>query len=261
MPDHSPEYYLDCVERGIQLYWRTLGKMRQMVTCCAGDIEYVMPQPRRGPERVYRLNLSPHTAEQRVEEIIAGIRAGEIPGGLLLGPGATPAGLAGILARKGFEIDASDPCMVLDLADFRRIETPPAATQICLVSQEAQVSEWARVVNLGMFGGELISAGQFTDLYRLENTRLWLAYYDRQPASAALTIRAGDVATLEFVATPVEQRRKGLGTAVTAAALDDLRNLGVQTATLRAEPDGINIYKKAGFRTVCQRVVATYPSF
>jgi ribosomal protein S18 acetylase RimI-like enzyme len=258
MHSHSPEYYLDCVEQGIQLYWRKLGKARNMVTCC-GDIEYVMPSPRGGPERVYRLRLSPDTVERRVDEIISGIRAGEIPNGLLLGPGTTPADLAGILARKGFHIDASDPCMALDLADFHWSETPPASTQICHISAEGQVSEWARVVNLGMFGFELVSAEKFNDVYHLVNTRFFLAYHDGAPASAAMTIRAGGVATLEFVATLEEHRRKGLGTAVTAAAMCDLRSLGVQTVTLRAEPDGVNIYKKVGFRVICQRVVATYP--
>ncbi len=29
-----------------------------------------------------------------------------------------------------------------------------------------------------------------------------------------------------------------------------------KTATLRAEPDGINIYRKAGFQVVCPRQVA-----
>ncbi|HEX2978852.1 MAG TPA: GNAT family N-acetyltransferase [Anaerolineaceae bacterium] len=255
---HSPKYYLDCVERGIHLYWRALGKMRGMLTH-SGDIEYVLSQTRSGPERVYRVRLSADGIERRVEEIAAGIRAGEIPNGLLLGPGTTPANLPEFLARHGFHVDASDPCMALDLADFHHGVGLPDGAQMGLVSDERQVSEWAQVVNLGLFGCELISAEQFTDVFHLEHARLFLAYHNGLPACAAMTLRDGDLATLEFVATLAEQRRKGLGTAVTCAALRDLRDLGARTVTLRAEPDGVNIYQKVGFQVVCQRVVASLP--
>lgn len=63
---------------------------------------------------------------------------------------------------------------------------------------------------------------------------------------------------LEMVATLEEYRRKGAATATIDKALLDLRQKGVKTVSLRAETDGIQVYKRPGVKECFVRIVAAY---
>lgn len=274
--------WLEAFEQGILLYWRTLGRMRGMAIH-DGDLEWVGPTPgNRGPARIYRVRLDPATADRRIEEILAAMRAGALPDGMLITPGSTPADLVERLRRKGFSIDTSGVGMNLELGGVpatgaslggassnAAASAPGLLASTSPVKDDAALASWAWVVNAGLFGGELLSLEQFGDILSLDYARFFLTRLGGVPASACLTLTGsadgvsasapaagGDLATLEMVATVPEYRRKGLATAAVSAALDDLRRHGVRTVTLRAEPDAVRLYEKLGFRECCRRVVA-----
>jgi hypothetical protein len=257
-PQPAP-YYLDCIHSGLLLYWRTLARARGM-QLYQGDIEYVMSATHCGPERIFDAQLPSAGLDRRLEEIIAGIRAGSIPDSFVITPNARPADLPEALARKGFQIDTSGLCMAMDLDGWSAGWPEPAnSIQVAPVESPDQLKQWVEITNVALAGSPIMSCEQFGDLYRLENTRFFLARYNGVPAAVSMTIHAGQAATLEFVSTLEEYRRRGLGAAVTAAALCGLRASGIRTVTLRGEPDGVGIYKRLGFQEYAKRVVASYP--
>lgn len=250
---------LENIHSGLLLYWRTLARARGM-QLHRGDIEYVMSEARDGVERIFNVQLSPADLDRRLDEIIAGMKSGALPDSIVLTPCARPADLPEILAHKGFQIDTTGLCMALDL-DAQRdpwpIPVPPI--QVLPVDSPDLLRQWVEITNLAFFGSQVLTFEQFSNLYALAATRFYLVFYDGVPVSGCMTLHAGETATLEFVSTLAEYRRKGLGAAVCAAALQDLRQCGLHTVTLRAEPDGIGIYSRLGFVEICKRVVATYP--
>jgi GNAT superfamily N-acetyltransferase len=248
---------LEHVVKGMSLYWRTLGQARHMEHH-TGDIEVVMTRPRGGIERIFNVRLSPVTAVQRVQEIAAEIKAGELPDGLLIDPCATPGNLAHLLVLKGFSIDASGLCMALDLDGWQPPRKSPVEIQVLAVDDRRRLKAWVEIVNIALIGWPILSFDQFHDLYCLESTRFFLALEAGTPAAVCITITGEQAATLEMVATLPFRRNRGLGTAVVATALEDLKDRGLHTVTLRAEPDGINLYRRLGFVEICKRVVATY---
>ena len=252
---HSSRYYLDCIDKGICLYWRSLGKARNM-EIHSGDIEYALSNPRGGPERIYRINLSPETAEQRIGEISAGIRSGALPNGILITPSSTPENLVQMLPDKGFSIDTADPCMALDLVHLRDIQPAGGSIQTIVVADDARLRQWVDILNVALCGSEIMSFEQFHDLYDLSDSTFFMALYAGIPAAVSMTLNDGATATLEFVATLKEQRHKGLGRAAVGAALQRLREMRVETVTLRAEPDGVHLYQRMGFTEICKRTVA-----
>jgi GNAT superfamily N-acetyltransferase len=252
---HPARYYLDCIDKGICLYWRSLGKARNM-EIHAGDIEYVLSTPRGGPERIYRVSLAPETAEQRIAEIGAGIRAGSLPNGMLITPASTPENLVALLVRHGFSIDTADPCMALDLCNLRKPSPTDEAIQVFTLTDDTRLRQWADILNVALCGSEIMRYEQLHDLYDLNYATFFMALYEDVPAAVSMTLREGDTATLEFVATLKEQRHKGLGRAVVGAALRHLRDAGIVTVTLRAEQDGIRLYQHMGFMEICKRTVA-----
>jgi len=69
-------------------------------------------------------------------------------------------------------------------------------------------------------------------------------------ACVALTLRLGDDASVQYVATEPAFRRRGLASRLLGAALGEPRADGLRTATLQASPDGRGVYERLGFRTV-----------
>lgn len=251
------ESELDCVTRGVELYWRALGQARGMEVC-SGDIEYVISKTRSGPERIFRVDLAPDSVESRIPEIVSGIKAGSLPDSILITPGARPVQLAEILARHGFFIDQSTPCMVMELSELQDWRHPSDLVQVITVGNAQHLRNWVDIVNTALFECEIMSFEQFFDIVSLPNTKCFLAFYDGLPAAISMTITEGDVATLEFVATCKEYRYRGLGRAVTTAALQYIKEANTRMVSLRAEADAIHLYRQLGFREVCKRVVAAY---
>lgn len=60
----------------------------------------------------------------------------------------------------------------------------------------------------------------------------------------------GDVAGVFFVDTDPDWRRRGVGAAMTAAALREAAQDGARSAVLDSSPLGLSVYRRLGFRTV-----------
>ena len=69
-------------------------------------------------------------------------------------------------------------------------------------------------------------------------------------ACVALTLRVGDDASVQYVATEERFRRRGLASRLLKAALSRERDAGAVTATLQASPDGLAVYERLNFRRV-----------
>lgn len=79
----------------------------------------------------------------------------------------------------------------------------------------------------------------------------YAAFDDRGPVAVGTHQPVGDVTEIVGVATLPAARRRGLGTAVTAALVADAQARGVTTVFLSAgSDDGARIYERVGFRRI-----------
>lgn len=251
------QYYYNCIDKAITMYWRTLSKARGL-TLHTGDIEYVLSADREGPERIFNINLTHETIDQRLDDIITRMKSGEMPNSFLITPNTVPLNLLERLIEKGFIIDTSGSCMAMDIIDIRALDNPTDKVKVIEVTNEALLRHWVHIINTALFECEIMSFDQFRDIYDQENTRFYLTLYDDVPASASMTISEELVADLDLVATLKDYRKKGLASLSINRALLDLKDAGIETVSLRAEPDGIGLYKKMGFKAYCKRISASY---
>jgi len=81
--------------------------------------------------------------------------------------------------------------------------------------------------------------------------RYYLGAFQGKPIATALLFFGAGVAALHSVVTLPEARSKGIGTAMTLAALREARRAGYRVAILTASPYGERIYRRVGFREYC----------
>jgi ribosomal protein S18 acetylase RimI-like enzyme len=78
-----------------------------------------------------------------------------------------------------------------------------------------------------------------------------VGYCDGRPAATAMMYRVGPTACIAGVAVLAEYRRRGFGTAITAAAIAAGIAAGCTSAALRSGPMSLGLYQRMGFLPAC----------
>ena len=87
------------------------------------------------------------------------------------------------------------------------------------------------------------------------DVRLFIGSLDGRPVGTAVAIRSGDVSGVYAVGTVPAARRRGVGSALTWAAVGAGGAWGCATIVLQASEMGLPIYEAMGFRTVVSYAV------
>lgn len=153
--------------------------------------------------------------------------------------------------QAGFQDVYGMPEMLLD----ERPEPPvlPAEVELQRLEDIERAPDFWRVAVLSYadigFPPEVFAS--YTDHSGLlaENAAAFVAYLEGEPASIAMTIVSDGVAGIYWVGSLAAARGRGLGRAVTAAAILAGFELGADIASLQASPMGKPIYEAMGFET------------
>jgi len=246
----------DVIFKGIELYWTTWGKMRGE-KAVLGDIGYLKAENGKGFERIFSVNIE-ENQEFLVQQMVSSIEAGLLPGSILIIPNTKPANLAEMLFSKGFTISDNGPCMMLYLDDYEAKKSEPFDFEIIKIMEKSQLKDWLNILNTALFGCELITCEQLSDLLPLNNILFYLGLVEGKPVTACMTLTENDTSVLELVATLKEYRQKGYASALINKAIIDLRDKGIKTVSLHSEPDTAGVYAKLGFKECFRQIIAVY---
>ena len=86
-------------------------------------------------------------------------------------------------------------------------------------------------------------------------TRHFIAYLDGKLVGATSMITAAGVASVANVATDINYRGKGIGSALTLWPLHIAHQNGYKVAGLSASEDGVPVYTKLGFQRLVKNAV------
>lgn len=145
------------------------------------------------------------------------------------------------------------PEMVLE----RRAEAGdlPDGVELRRLSSADEAEDYWRVATAAYasvgFPPEIFAFYEDPDGLLADNTATFLAYMDGAPVSIAMTIVSHGVAGIYWVGSIERARGKGLGRALTAAAVNAGFDLGAEFASLQASPMGESVYLGMGFETIC----------
>lgn len=200
-----------------------------------------------------RARFDSSRAAQRVAELVAFFEETGRPFSFWLTPGSTPAGLPRILEDAGLVPAESELAMearIVDLAPPR----PVAGLTITRVATPDDLAAYARILaahasppDENVLAYHRLAGPRL--LGRDAAQRLYLGRREGVPVATAEVTIGGGVAGVYNVATRIEDRRVGIGSAMTYFPLAEVGREGIGAAILQAAPDGIGVYRRLGFGT------------
>ncbi|GIH46853.1 Acetyltransferase (GNAT) family protein [Microbispora rosea] len=199
-----------------------------------------------------------------VEQITATARdrlAG-VPWWWWVGPDS-PAGTSSALTTRGAQELTTLPVMVRSLDQAVDPMDPPAGLRIEAVTDHDRLPELVRTYSASMG----VAPSLEPDIVRIESQRRdnadivrLAAVLEDRVVGTTTVIAAHDVAGIFLVHVADTHRRRGVGTALTAAALRVGRDRGTRLAALAASPAGEPLYRRFGFVEVSRYRLFAFPS-
>jgi GNAT superfamily N-acetyltransferase len=148
---------------------------------------------------------------------------------------------ARLLADRGHELDAAPRAMAMELADLGA--EPPAPTGVEPGAIDATACAALNDRAYG-YGSDGFGAGVVR-----ETAIRWQGAFSGGEAVACVgTIEIGEDCLVTGVATPPEQRGRGLASWLVWRALAEARERGLASASLQATRAGAPLYERLGFR-------------
>ena len=194
------------------------------------------------------------TADARIEAVLAPFREGRIDMSWMVGSTSTPADLVARLVDHGLVRDEELPVLGMNL-DGWEARPPADGVELEWVTDRAGFDEASRV----MFAAFRIPDAVFDAFAeRFSMTvvgpdaaqRVVLARLDGRPISTALGFILDGIVGVYNVATVPDVERRGGGSAVTRAVIDDAIRRGADAAILQTSEVGRPVYERIGFRDV-----------
>lgn len=200
-------------------------------------------------------NLEPSTARRRIDDAIAWLTTRSDRWWWLVGPSSGPPDLGDRLVEAGLGLLSDSAGMALDLRTWRAGAPLPGGVTTELVTDETGLERWREVQRRGLGLDDALTEAWWIAHQRLgveawPPLRNWIASLDGEPVAAAALFSGAGVAGIYNVCTVPEARGRGLGTAVTAVALDAAAADGLDLAVLGASDMGYSVYRRLGFREV-----------
>ena len=191
--------------------------------------------------------LTPRTADRRIGEILERHLASKVACNWVVGPLSKPAGLTGHLRSHGFSCRihcAGMACMLENNPPVRRC---PDDISIALAKEPPVLRPLTTELRQMRYRGRSLLGG-------MRPHQVWyLAATSNGKAVGETALFSADgVAGIYDVEVLEDFRRRGIGTALIRAALEQAQALGCAQAVLGASGMGRGVYQGLGFREVCK---------
>lgn len=190
--------------------------------------------------------------EQVIAESLAELRNHGVPGSWHVGPSMQSDGLGERLIASGFTSGGSEPGMAVRLDELRTPDAVPGL-EITRVSDDEELATWEATLGRG-FGEGVKEARWVAEVYRKlgygDPWRHYLGRLDGEPVATTTIFLGAGVAGVYFVMTVPEARRRGIGAAITYAALREAAGVA-EYGVLGSSPAGRSVYAGLGFREYC----------
>lgn len=207
--------------------------------------------------------MNEENAETELRDFTQGIREGKVPQIWHVTPDATPDNIIDIMKKNGFKdlsegMTDPEPTMSLyknDFIPYEEIDTPIICRKI---STKKDFKLWIDVVNTALHGWDMIDADHYFTWVKSNNINIYLAEIIGIAVSTCATIQNNNTASLEFVSTLKEYRRRKAAALLCTYAINDLFHNGAGIVKLGACGHSAFLYERLGFKRCFSNTVMKY---
>ena len=160
-----------------------------------------------------------------------------------------------VLTKHGFGFSDDTPGMAADLQALNEFAPSIEGLEVRAVTEEDSLGTWAHVFTLGYSlppAWETSICGLWARLGLDLPLRNYVGTLNGAPVATSSIFLGGGAAGIYSVATLPEARGKGIGAAMTLRPLQEARDMGYRIGVLQSSEMGYTVYKKLGFRHLCQ---------
>ena len=249
---------------GAKVYLRAFALADCMALHNEDGLEWIAPMAGcSGPTLVYGVSAGGWDMDHQINGWVERVQSGGIPSNWFVAPDWSPGNVVELLRSKGFHDlsnpEEPEPAMALDLKTHSLWPEPDLKISVTQVLDPEGFAAWCDIVNEVLHGWPMVTVGHYGPWLSCAHIRMYLAHWGSLPVATAATIHNGKTASLEFVATKPEFRKRGMATAACVTALRELQASGVKLVSLRAYHDGTHLYESLGFQTYYRTVMLSYP--
>lgn len=227
-----------------------------------GSVSWIIPRKgEKGPSLAFRIRLNEENADAELKALGQGIQKGGVPQMWIVTPDATPTNIIEIMERNGFRNlsgDDDEPAMLLRKKDFRPYREENSQVTCRKISTMEDFRSWIDVVNTALHGWDMIDAEHYFTWVNEECINIYIAEIDGVAVSTCATIQNENTASLEFVATLEQYRRRKAAALLSSYAIEELLNNGIETVTLAACGNSVHLYKGLGFKKFFNNIIMRY---
>jgi GNAT superfamily N-acetyltransferase len=220
-----------------------------------GDLRRIATgRPYASFNHIYAVRLRDPGVEARIAAVGESMRRSRsVPATWWIGPSTRPADLGRRLAAAGLREEEPESGMVIDPADPRPRTDAPSGVTVGRVTDDAGLRDWIAVMDRAYGWADRAKADAVLAVYRSvpASGRPWIhlvARVEGEPAACGSVFLVDGQAFVTNIGTVPAHRGRGLGSLVTSALLDLVRDLGHREATLTASVMGRSMYARLGFR-------------
>ena len=172
-----------------------------------------------------------------------------------LEPQLKPSDWRPALSKHGFGFSNDTPGMAIDLHEMNESLQGVDGLEVRVAGEAESIRTWTRMFLKG-YGlppaWESITFDLWMQLGLDLPMRNYLGYLNGKAVSTCTIFYGGGVAGIYCVSTVSEARGRGIGAAITLQPLLEARKMGYRIGVLQSSEMGFNVYKKLGFRHLCQ---------
>lgn len=188
------------------------------------------------------------TSPERLQSELEWVRRHDVPYRVWI-PTELDAALGAVPLRLGLEGEPPYPGMALH--PVPESPQPPASVSVTQV-EPAKLGEFVAVaIERGL--PPALASRIYTSSFAADpDVRLFAGSLEGRPVGTSIAIRSGDVSGVYDVGTHSTARRRGVGTALTWAAIEAGVAWGCDTVVLQSTAMARSMYRAMGFRTVIE---------
>ncbi len=201
---------------------------------------------------VMTAHLAPHAVAGKIDELLAEFRKRRLPLEWTVGASTVPQDLGRHLQAKGLTHELVVPGMAMDLAQLPD-EPWPGNFAIERVENRRDLESFIRIFAATFQINEahvprIVDIEMDMSSDRREKAVAFLGRLDGRAVASSELFGSAGVAGLYSVGTLPAARGRGLGRAMTVAALREGRDRGYRIGALQGTEPGVPVYRRLGFR-------------